>query len=440
MSAGGTRPTRQTQAQRIPHHFRILAVTNFTVGVIVLFYTVFLISSPYWSFSWNYQYEVSLPAATVIDFVLYAMCGTTFIAARQFVHRLGIPPWRDSCSEQARQGIELFVGMLSLSDGEIPGIAWTLSVILVILLTLGMVGAAAASVTSDPSHWPIGNFSHPQALGSSPGNGSDHQSSRTPVGNGKALGNGTTKPPLATNPSTKNSYQATTTTTVAGSVFPDRVCGSTQIKQDLVDALNHVIVTSVTAEYEDHYLDLQCLALDDSGQPMTIGVSNLNAIQFVSTTDNSLTGTIVYNEIGDAGEISGSESAFMNALSSSSGLSFVGDLTVISGAQLQLAPLENGSCVVAIRPDENSVWTVYPANEGPAILEVFIGMQQIGRPEGPDDFHFSFGRPDVTITSVDGHVAVQGPSADIVSAAESATTCPQLMTAQRDALQGPPAD
>jgi hypothetical protein len=406
--------------------FRIVWAVYLSVATIATGNTLLLVISPHVWFASVFAHAGTRHAVAMLGIVFYLLAALLFFALRAFVDNRGLVAWRDSCSSSTRSGVELFVRLLCLNDDEGPGRAWVASVVVLVFYTWSMLAVATAASYVKPADWPSAP-AHSTVAVNSPA-GKVHTKAKS-VGGGSSGG-------------TRGSVQSGTTTTTAppSDQNPDIVCVSTQVKLAMSDSLPTSVDTSVEAEYEDHASELQCLVLDPSGNPSTTRFGNLEAVMFASSDGDTQTGVIVYNAVGDTAVVMSGETVFTEAVSGISDIQYVTDIAVIEGAQLRLAVLDNGSCIVGIRPDANSDWTAIPASEGAAVLSVFMSAREIGRPLGQGQFQFAYGNPQASITTgASGQVVVQGPDAETISVAESATTCPTLETLEKDALAGPPA-
>jgi hypothetical protein len=210
------------------------------------------------------------------------------------------------------------------------------------------------------------------------------------------------------------------------------------VRSLLIAGLPVIINVSVADQFSDYATTLQCVVLASDGKIATLAWGGATAIEFMSGHGTSSTGSIVFDDAGDAGTVLANESAFASAASTDKSVNYVSPIIGVHGAQLQIADRVDGSCYVEMRPDSASTWTWYGPSKGPAVLALFLGLHQVGRPTKGGQFSFNYPLATVTIQAQAGGVTVDGPTPALAKAASDATRCPTIDTLERAGLEGPP--
>jgi hypothetical protein len=186
----------------------------------------------------------------------------------------------------------------------------------------------------------------------------------------------------------------------------------------------------VVHEYTKFSTVLGCLLIVD-GKPVVAQVGSFQSISFSKDAHN-VDGVIVVNAIGDAAMIPAG--APLGGLLTNSDVTAASDPISVGNATLQLAELDDGTCYAAIKPDAATPWTVTEPATAPRLLAVFLGLQQIGRPDGTK-CHFDPPHTAVTFTST----GIDGVDDTLAAAAQTATRCPAPATLEAAGLAAPPS-
>ncbi|MGH7866148.1 MAG: hypothetical protein ACREP9_00625, partial [Candidatus Dormibacteraceae bacterium] len=224
-------------SRRELRRFRLRSRLTTTLAFAAVSYTVFLLISPNVWFGSAYTKAIHVRVAVPLDFLIYGVCAAFFISLRWSSEARSLRPWRESFTGPARNGVDLFVRLFSLPDWEVPGQAWTWSVVIVVGWSVALVGFSAAAVDAKPASWPTAN-AKVSGGGSSAGEGNGGGRANP----GENLGSGTASGRQAT---TTTSPETTTSST--SPTYANRACGSTEIKQVLGKDLYPTLAPGVQA-------------------------------------------------------------------------------------------------------------------------------------------------------------------------------------------------
>jgi hypothetical protein len=402
------------ELQSFRRRWQIFKVTSFAATGIA----VSTVLSPFVSAFHLCVTTVTASVFLVLGLILYGAAGASFVSLRMFVEPLNLVAWRDQTN--ATQGVMSFflrVFLIKKKD-ETPGNAIVPSLIVVMAFTLFLGGLASASPRLNSSLQPHGTPSH-------------HQTSSQ---NSTATSTSTT----AAKSTTSTSSPASTTSTPSTAPSPAMNC--TSVGTTLMTALP-VVGSTVSEEYANNATALQCLSTTTGGAPLVVSWGDLSAVDFTTSQGTQVTGSIVFDQAGDAATVLSTETAFTQAAQTQSTLRYITDVAVIHGAQVRLGVLAGGGCVLGLRADSEEAWTIIPPGEAPAVLSIFLGMVEIGRPMGGGVFKFSYGQPSITVTvGSDNKVMVNGADPKLTTHSEQVHECPAISTITGAQLAGPPAE
>jgi hypothetical protein len=346
-----------------------------------------------------------------------------------FVQGRSLIPWREVSSGAGRA--QALVNLLVIPDAE--GLSGPM-VALILVLVVGVYvllasGLAIASPSFDRVMEPRSPHHTPKPNGAANGGSNGHLS----LGSGPAHGSSPTHGGTPT----------TTPTTQPPKGRPAALSdpGCSDIANRLADGLGVVTGQQVALEYANHLADLPCLALTSDGQLNPLPLGGLTAIDFTEQDGVTPAGTIVFDAAGDTATILAGEQGLTDAMSTDNSVTSVSELIEIHGAQLQIAGQDDGSCYLEMRAKADADWRLYPPQVAPAILQVFLGMHQIGLPlPGSGLFEFSYGEPDVSVVARgDAHADVSGASSSLAEHASAVDRCASAQTLETTPMSGPPS-
>lgn len=366
--------------------------------------------------------------AVAISLFFYAAAVGFFIALRVFVDNRNLIAYRDSTRASAG-GIDLVVDVLMLTrKHDHAGETWARTAI----FAMGYVLLVPALALASPN----------LKSGTLPGK-TDASSSSSEKG--KSGTRVTTKqhPVDATDGSTTGSSGSSGDTSASNSsttqppVQPALSCSG--VRSMLIADLPIVVNMRVAFEYSNHYRDLSCVVLGENGRVASHPWGDMTAVDFASSNGAMATGSIVFDKIGDATTVLSDEAKFANATKDDVNVHDITRLIGIHGAQLRLALHDDGRCILEMRPDGEADWSVYAPDVAPAVLVVFLGEAQVGRPIAASRLRFAYPTPDVTIRAdAAGHVLIEGVAPELAETARAADRCISLDTLQAAGLDGPP--